>query len=346
VAKVRERPSVIPKGIEEDKSIRCVDIVFEVSIFDEVLDQNNEFFFSEVEKCFFKVPRQWFKDSPLFCEIFELPVAENAVVDGSSIERPFRLFGINQTDFKLLLRLMASRLVILARNERPTILTEHSYGREESLSVHDWTSILKLSVMWNFPDIKKTAIKKVFHNKTLDPLTKISLARNYGLSEELLHSLGLFTGRQLIRMEDTEALSMDYIVKILEIQECIDPAFAIKCAFCNDVLRDRSPTLRQSYDFTEPLNSIFQEELKLLKRSSEKDAKTAEPEPVDLKMFDKFNADIFFLVSDRFLFDFHCLCHSLAAFFRSKIAFSKVLVDPLGIHLFSEICLTSPSLRM
>jgi hypothetical protein len=67
--------------------------------------------FTEVEKCYFKVPRWWFEDSPVFRKMFELSVAENTIPDGSSIELPFRLGDIDRTEFKQLLRVMASRSV-------------------------------------------------------------------------------------------------------------------------------------------------------------------------------------------------------------------------------------------
>jgi hypothetical protein len=69
--------------------------------------------FIEVEKCYFVVPRRWFEVSPVFCKIFEL---ENTTVDGSNIERPFRLGDINRADFKPLLELMAPRSASLVKN--------------------------------------------------------------------------------------------------------------------------------------------------------------------------------------------------------------------------------------
>jgi len=87
---VCKQPAVISEQeLEEDGSIHSADIVF------------------EVEKCFFDVPRRWFEDSPVFCKMFELPIVQNTMPDGS-IRRPFRLDGIDKTDFKQLLRVMAS----------------------------------------------------------------------------------------------------------------------------------------------------------------------------------------------------------------------------------------------
>ena len=80
------------------------DIVFEVSL----LNSESHLFRSscfEVEDQLFKVPRYLFiKLSPVFRDMFKLPVPEGAEADGLSDNQPLVLRGIEKTDFVRLLR--------------------------------------------------------------------------------------------------------------------------------------------------------------------------------------------------------------------------------------------------
>jgi hypothetical protein len=59
------------------------------------------------------VPRTYFeRDSEVFCGLFQLPVAQDVPVDGSSDKQPLRLEGIKEDDFRQLLRVMYPRSVI------------------------------------------------------------------------------------------------------------------------------------------------------------------------------------------------------------------------------------------
>ena len=65
-----------------------------------------------MEGCLFNVPRGPFEQhSEVFRDMFELPVPENIVPDGSSDEHPLRLDGVMKNDFRQLLRVMFPRSV-------------------------------------------------------------------------------------------------------------------------------------------------------------------------------------------------------------------------------------------
>jgi hypothetical protein len=64
----------------------------------------------KVEGTLFCVPRHHFiEQSKVFCDMLELPVVTDKVPDGSSDGQPLRLEGVNEADFRELLRVMFPR---------------------------------------------------------------------------------------------------------------------------------------------------------------------------------------------------------------------------------------------
>lgn len=129
--------------------------------------------------------------------------------------------------------------------------------------------------MWGIQSVKELAISQIFHGDTaVNPLTKVILARDYGLTEELLPSLTQFTQWGLVRAEEVNSLGLDYFLKILEIQESkvrVDGCPQNGIPFGFDHSSDGSPCgnyvdphNRQNCDFTKSLQSIFQEEIQRL----------------------------------------------------------------------------------
>jgi hypothetical protein len=124
--------------------------------------------------------------------------------------------------------------------------------------------------MWDMGAIKELAINRVFREDTVDPVTKVIVARDYGLTEELLPSLSLYTRQGLVKAEDEEALGLKYFLKILEIQERVVDSPSRTNNRGRDS-RSFRPTLvdlhdRQKHDFTFCLRSIFQGEIERLDR--------------------------------------------------------------------------------
>lgn len=62
--------------------------------------------YTQVEDTLFKVPRASFERSELFATTFSLSNTENTVVDGSDDEHPFKLDGINKSDFQAFLEVL------------------------------------------------------------------------------------------------------------------------------------------------------------------------------------------------------------------------------------------------
>jgi hypothetical protein len=70
-------------------------------------------FGTQIENCLFKSYRQYFEASPIFRDMFCLPVPENMLPDGSRKEQPIHVEGIKKADFSPFLTFMNTRLVPL-----------------------------------------------------------------------------------------------------------------------------------------------------------------------------------------------------------------------------------------
>jgi hypothetical protein len=189
--------------------------------------------------------------------MFRLPVVENAVPDGCSREQPLRLDGIGKADFKQLSKCLHPRSVFYVKHPTKQ-LTKSRFGHEETLSIPEWTSVLKLSTMWQFDKIRQFAIDQM-SKLQIDVVEKIGLARDYHVKEWLLPALDEFTrlGKPMTT-EDVNHLGLDFILKIVSVRE--GTPLAGKCTHC---FRPGPAHLaaRQQTDFTEPLREAFRAEI-------------------------------------------------------------------------------------
>ncbi|KDQ51171.1 hypothetical protein JAAARDRAFT_706786 [Jaapia argillacea MUCL 33604] len=103
-----------------------------------------------VEGQLFKVPKTYFEQhSDVFRGMFTLPnVGTNK--EGMSDHNPLRLEGVKKKDFVRLLRVMYPRSV-----------------NSGIKTAEEWSSVLKLSSLWNFEEIEKLAIRSL----TMSPKT-------------------------------------------------------------------------------------------------------------------------------------------------------------------------------
>jgi len=63
-----------------------------------------------VQDRLFKVPRCYLEqESEVFGNMFQLPVSEDAIADGTSDSHPLHLDGVNKDEFRQLLRVMHPR---------------------------------------------------------------------------------------------------------------------------------------------------------------------------------------------------------------------------------------------
>jgi len=210
--------------IEEDEFHYMVDVIF------------------LVENRLFKAPRRYFEeDSEIFRTMFQLPIPENVVPDGSSKENPLRLVGIEKNDFQQLLRVM--------------------YPKEESLTLSEWTSVLKLSTMWQFGEIRKLSIRKM-SQFAIDPVDKIVIARDYRVMEWFTNSLNdLARRKEPLELHDVDRLGWDYALKIAKVREsfttCQVPSYTCTNPHCRITLSGHYFGTRETHSFVDVIKRVF-----------------------------------------------------------------------------------------
>ncbi|KAF7968239.1 hypothetical protein HWV62_31571 [Athelia sp. TMB] len=157
-----------------------------------------------VENTLFRVPRKQFEQSPVFRDLFSLPLL-GSQAEGSSDDRPIHLESINKDEFRSLL------MVIYPENSE----------RKRPDSQDEWLSILKLATMWEFDDIKERAIvesTKEMSQKT--PLERIALAVKYNVPRWLLDAYtALVQQDNPLTRNEVDALGHETVYQLLQLRE-------------------------------------------------------------------------------------------------------------------------------
>ncbi|KAF8954192.1 hypothetical protein BDZ97DRAFT_512702 [Flammula alnicola] len=172
---------VVPKEIDPDFYFESIFVVF------------------QVENCLFRVPTHLFvKESQVFAGMFRLPQPDGPNVEGSSSANPIIMpSDIRREDFRNLMK----------------ALYPLSVSRELSLSKAQWVSILKLSTMWYFLNLRKMAIFELERSSELTSMDKIILGRKFSVSSWVVAG---FSGiiRRTKTITDDEAIDMDFITTV------------------------------------------------------------------------------------------------------------------------------------
>jgi len=155
-----------------------------------------------VEDALFKLPKNHFAASSVFATIFTLPPGEEGV-EGTE-EKPFVLQGIGEVEFECLLKVMY-----------PPPLTNVKLTRQE------WMSVLKLSTMWEFSDIRERAIQELLkEDMGMQTIEKIECARSFRVKEWLVEGYTeLLKRAETITDEEGERLGWKTAAKLLLIRE-------------------------------------------------------------------------------------------------------------------------------
>ncbi|PIL33340.1 hypothetical protein GSI_04791 [Ganoderma sinense ZZ0214-1] len=232
-----------PKSPRRDDEFYCQDIVF------------------LVEDVLFKVPRRPFEhESEVFSGMFALPPVNSPYgVEGSSDDNPIQLEGVTEDEFKALLWVMfrSISLFLLYLSSPcysrlpsssalpPTHRTPHTprratpvspipsgYGSSRTLTQPQWVSVLRLSTMWFFKDIRTRAIAEL-SKLVATPAARIVLARTYNISGWTEPALCALAQQDApLSAQDLEALGWDAAAKLVQIRESVVFAGACVCG-CN-----------------------------------------------------------------------------------------------------------------
>jgi len=221
----------------------------------------------QVEDTLFKLPKGQFAASSVFATIFTLPPGEKDA-EGTE-DKPFVLHGISEVDFESLSKVMYPP---------PLTLTSLKLTRQE------WISVLKLSTMWEFTDIRGRAIQELGKKEMgMEAVEKIACARRFEVKEWFLDGcVELLKRVETITNEEAERLGLGTAVKLLRLREKYLQAPAVRhptlCKFCSIynkpgniklIYQSRCPRCsiqenlheppdRKQHDFTSAIREEFQ----------------------------------------------------------------------------------------
>jgi hypothetical protein len=89
----------------------------------------------------------------------------------------------------------------------------------DSFSPEEWTSVLKLSSMWQFHRIRATAIKNM-ETIAMDPIDKIVIARRFDIPTWLVPTLNALIQRESpVGLSEGNRLGMEWVLKVAEVRE-------------------------------------------------------------------------------------------------------------------------------
>jgi hypothetical protein len=155
----------------------------------------------QVEDALFKLPKNHFAASSVFATIFTLPPGEEGV-EGTE-EKPFVLQGIGEIEFECLLKVM------------------YPPPLNAKLTRQEWMSVLKLSTMWEFTDIREMAIQELLkEDMGMQTIEKIECAKSFRVKEWLVEGYTeLLKRAETITDEEGGRLGWETAAKLLLIRE-------------------------------------------------------------------------------------------------------------------------------
>jgi len=158
-----------------------------------------------VENYLFRVPRYHLvQGSETFADMFQLPQSQGSS-EGSSAENPIVL-PVSHVDFRNFLKLVYPRTIL----------------RQVSLSKNEWLSVLKLSNLWYFWNLRQMALSELEENDFghLSPLEKIKVGRECFIPDCLLSGyLDFVTRYEPITDEEATTIGLLAAVRLCRFRE-------------------------------------------------------------------------------------------------------------------------------
>ncbi|KAK7679649.1 hypothetical protein QCA50_017361 [Cerrena zonata] len=192
------------KGKERDNGFYLEHIVF---LVDEVL---------------FKVPEMLLTAESAFFR----KLLKETNEEGHTDEKPIPLKDVEADEFRALLKCLL-----------PSSL--HGEPSSKKMSTSDWISVLKLSKRWEMTKTTQTAIQKVLEGLKADPIQRILLAEQYGISGWRLDAYAqLASRREPLSAKEASSLGYERAFKIIHMRErAYEQIFS---AGCDDCKKQRS----------------------------------------------------------------------------------------------------------
>ncbi|KAI6040611.1 hypothetical protein EDC04DRAFT_2566843 [Pisolithus marmoratus] len=184
-------------------------VTFLVCIATAFLLLPSNIFVNQVEDHLFRIPREPLEaESTVFRNMFLLPQCDSETVEGLSDMYPVALpQGVSKKEFESLLRALMYR--------------QHGKNKGPCLDQDQWISVLKLSTMWKFDELRKVAIQRLDQPfQPLNPVEKFVLASKYGIKQWILPALLVLAQRsEPISVEEGHRIGFDNALKLAAVRE-------------------------------------------------------------------------------------------------------------------------------
>ncbi|KAJ8075398.1 hypothetical protein PM082_019736 [Marasmius tenuissimus] len=195
----------------------------------------------KVEDELFKVPKQRFAENPHppFNEMFTLPQPQGSEPgtlgtkqeEGQSADHPIVLEQITKVDFERFLGALYPRIQPLRRKACNT-----------EIYTATWISVLKISSLWNFIDIRKAAIERLsLPNITnFDTFDRILAGQDYGVLKWFIEGIMLVVSAHKtdISHKDAREVGINGAISLYHLKSKISPHTETRERIIRDVLSD------------------------------------------------------------------------------------------------------------
>ena len=147
----------------------------------------------------------------------------------------------------------------------------HGRNPDLNLSQHQWTSVLKLSTMWEFDGPRNAAIRHLdsLAEPPIDPIDKVVLAMQYEIKEWLLPALLKLAQRpEPISIEEGYRIGFETTVKLASVREKVSMSTGSSnsCGYCgrsgycntqNQAIAGKRDPATAQVDFTPVIKTTF-----------------------------------------------------------------------------------------
>ncbi|KIM53061.1 hypothetical protein SCLCIDRAFT_1223236 [Scleroderma citrinum Foug A] len=185
--------------------------------------------------------------------MFLLPQGDKANVEGLSDTNPVVLNDVKKKDFEQLLKALMHR--------------KYGENRDQPiLEQGQWISVLKLSTMWEFGGLRRSAIDNLDGGSNpLNPVDKFLLALRYDVTEWTLSALLKLAQRpEPISIEEGRKLGLETALKIASVREKFRLRPQALCDYCENrakngkylTVGNRDPET-EKLDFTRKIRAAF-----------------------------------------------------------------------------------------
>jgi hypothetical protein len=142
--------------------------------------------------------------------------------------------------------------------------TGDSVNRQVPLAQEEWVSVLKLSTMWDFFEIRKKAIK-VLSDSNMGMMSKIVIGRKYKVTEWLLEGCNSLAKRaETISMKEAETLGWEAAIRIFQMREeslaTTTSVLKVRDKVVH-VVEVKTPVDRRNHDYLDEIRRVFANEL-------------------------------------------------------------------------------------